>query len=475
MIAPVSTVRNDALHSAHTRRTTDVRRYDGAACSTTAMPARGAFSPRGNLGAALAFFRHPRHRSASMARPTIHAARVVKSVTDTQHEMVLARPEVGGAPNKSHRLWAVPLASIGFVALATVLVATLLTASRFTSIKRPYAIVPASAEQVESHVSFDGPTRYRANGKILFVTIREPQLSLLSWFMFRHDNDINGLTHDDVYGSSTPTQLQVAGQREMNTAQQLAEYTALSKLGFPVNIKPGAIIIDYIICIKNNAANTACAQFAPSGDVLKAGDELVSIDGKAIHIVDDLAAALKAHKPGDKVAVEYKRAGEDDVHKDTIELTSSPDDPTRTLVGFAPFDTRQVSDLPFNVKIALNDVGGPSAGLAFTLTLIDELTPGDLTGGKHIAVTGTIDIDGKVGAIGGLPQKASAVMQTGTKYFIVPASQSADSLAKARAVVGDKVQIIPVKTLDEALAAMTKLGGNGANLDQVGKGYKPTS
>jgi Lon-like protease len=115
-----------------------------------------------------------------------------------------------------------------------------------------------------------------------------------------------------------------------------------------------------------------------------------------------------------------------------VELTASPDDPERTIVGFYPFDTRRV-ELPFELDIDTGSIGGPSAGLAFTLTLIDELTPGELTGGRRVAVTGTIELDGTVGAIGGLRQKASAVAQTGVDVFFVPAAQSDADIAAARA------------------------------------------
>ena len=83
-------------------------------------------------------------------------------------------------------------------------------------------------------------------------------------------------------------------------------------------------------------------------------------------------------------------------------------------------------------------------GLAFTLTLIDQLSEGDLLGGKRVAVTGTIDINSKVGAIGGLTSKASAVLQSGAKYFLVPTAQGEEDIANARKVVGDQVEIIPV-------------------------------
>jgi Lon-like protease len=94
------------------------------------------------------------------------------------------------------------------------------------------------------------------------------------------------------------------------------------------------------------------------------------------------------------------------------------------------------------------------------MTLIDELSPGDLMGGGKVAITGTIDINGNVGAIGGLASKASAVQQIGVKYFLVPTDQGERNIAEARAVVGDDVEIIPVATVDEALAALERIGGD---------------
>ena len=91
--------------------------------------------------------------------------------------------------------------------------------------------------------------------------------------------------------------------------------------------------------------------------------------------------------------------------------------------------------------------------------MIDQLSKGDLLGGKRIAVTGTIDINANVGAIGGLTSKASAVLQSGAKYFLVPTNQGEADIANARKVVGNAVEIIPVATLDEALAALQRIGG----------------
>jgi Lon-like protease len=389
--------------------------------------------------------------------------------------MVLAEPVAAVAPNPKHRYWAVPMAVLPLIVLAAILLSSLYTASRFTTIKRPYAIVPSDAEQVESRLKLEQVPRYPAMGKILFVTIREPQLPLLSWLMFHDDDDIDTKTHDEIFGSSTQQQVAVRGQRQMISAQQSAEYAALSKLGYPIDLKAGDIVIDQIICFKIADDGKSCADEAPSGKVLESDDKLVSLDGVDIKTVDDLVSVLGKHKPDDEVEVKYERPGLDGVQTGTIQLIASPDDASRTIVGFYPFDTTTVGTAPFPIDLNFGGIGGPSAGLALTLTLIDELTPGELTGGNRIAVTGTIDINGKVGAIGGLAQKASAVRQAGAKYFIVPTDQSPESLADARVVVGNDVQIITVATLDEALAAMAKLGGNGNELGTPGKDYTPPS
>jgi PDZ domain-containing protein len=117
-------------------------------------------------------------------------------------------------------------------------------------------------------------------------------------------------------------------------------------------------------------------------------------------------------------------------------------------------------ELPFELSIDTQSIGGPSAGLAFTLTLIDELTEGELTPPGGVAVTGTMSLDGTVGAIGGLRQKASAVAQTGVDVFLVPAAQGEADIAAAQRAAGDDLTIIPVSNLDEALAALRELGGD---------------
>jgi Lon-like protease len=400
----------------------------------------------------------------------------VSSLVDTQQSIVMEDPADVRSLSHRHLIWAIPLAVVGFLGVGAVAVAALLpstlVATKRDCVERDdsnactkkgpsedvrYAIVPADAQPVEPRLSIDGPTTYDSHGEVLFVTVRSPELSLLEWWVGRHNPAVDEKSYDDLYATETPQQQTSRGRRDMRTAKETAEYVALNRLGFDAKLTPGDVIIDELVCLKAGD-DGKCAEHAPSDKLLDPGDQLVELDGHPLSVVDDLAPILAEHQPGDEVSVKYQRDGKE--ASGTIELIAAPDEPTRTIVGFIPGDTAAIS-LPKDIKINIDteSIGGPSAGLAFTLTLIDELSDGDLLGGQRVAVTGTIGIHGEVGPIGGLSSKASAVLQSGAKYFLVPTAQGEVDIAKARLVVGDDVEIIPVASLDEALAALERIGG----------------
>jgi PDZ domain-containing protein len=124
-----------------------------------------------------------------------------------------------------------------------------------------------------------------------------------------------------------------------------------------------------------------------------------------------------------------------------------------------PRDTRTVKT-PFEVGIDTDSIGGPSAGLAFTLALIDELSEGSLSGKTRVAVTGTIDGDESVGAVGAIPQKAIAARDAGAKLFLIPAVQSAEDVAAARRIGGARMRVETVATLQDALDILRGIGGD---------------
>jgi PDZ domain-containing protein len=130
----------------------------------------------------------------------------------------------------------------------------------------------------------------------------------------------------------------------------------------------------------------------------------------------------------------------------------------------APEDRITSFEFPIDVTIDSGNVGGPSAGLAFTLAVLDVLTPGEITGGHRVAATGTMALDGTVGPVGGAAQKAVTVRDAGYEVFLVPS----DELEEVRATVGDDLRVIAVDTLAEALDALDSLGGNAGSLAGTG-------
>ena len=326
----------------------------------------------------------------------------------------------------------------------------------------PFARTPASAQPVDDRIVFgdlgDLAEQYPPQGDIYFVTVTEPTQSLLSWLLGRDEPAIQFLTSEEKFGIQTPEQRRTFALESMRTSEQIAQFVALQRVGFDVEVLPGDVLVEAMVCLVGNEAGTECETWSPSDAVLDPGDRLIEVDGQPVEGVEDLGQILQGRQPGDvlEMLIDRPETGELEVE---VELTASPEDPTRTIVGFYPFDTRRV-ELPFDLDIDTGSIGGPSAGLAFTLTLIDELTPGELTGGGRIAVTGTIELDGSVGAIGGLRQKASAVAQAGVDVFIVPESQGEDDIATARRAGGDELEIITVATIEDALSALEALGGD---------------
>ncbi len=388
-------------------------------------------------------------------------------MTDTTTDIVLTAPR--------NRWWAWVLAAVGLLTLAAIGVASLLPSGIVSSKENqrtgemdptPYALTPASADPVNDRIVFgelpDGVERYDTANDFVFVTVTAPNQSVLSWFAGRDDPAVDFLTEEDKFGARTPSQRREFNLQMMRTAEQEAQYVALTTLGFDVEITPGDVIVQDVLCKVPSDDGGECEEWFPSDEQIDPADRILEADGVTLESVDDLSAVLADREPGDTIDLVIERPGEGQ-ETVTVELSASPDDPERTIVGFVPFDTRAIQ-LPFQVDIETGDIGGPSAGLAFTLAMIDELSPGSLTGDQNVAVTGTINLKGEVGAIGGLAQKVSAVHQNGVRVFLVPASQSEldDPVERQRLEDAGRgqVEIIPVATLDEALAALEELGGD---------------
>ncbi len=397
-------------------------------------------------------------------------------MTDTTDDMVPSELNASHAVIETprNRWWAWMIAGLGVVTLVVIGVASLLPSSLIAEKENqrtgeiqptPYALTPASADPVNDRIVFgelpDGVERYDTSSSFHFVTVTSPSQSVLSWLAGRNDPAIDFLTEEDKFGVRTPSQRRELNLQMMRTAEQEAQYVALTTLGYDVEITPGEVIVRDVIC-KTPDDDGECAEWFPSDEQIDPADRILEADGVPLDSVEDLSGILDDKAPGDTVDLLIDRPSEGE-QLVTVELSASPDDPDRTIIGFFPFDTRAIT-LPFEVDIRTDDIGGPSAGLAFTLAMIDELSPGALTGSQEVAVTGTISLDGSVGAIGGLTQKVSAVHQNGIRIFLVPASQAElddpERLQRLQDAGRGEVEIIPVATLDEAIAVLEELGGD---------------
>jgi PDZ domain-containing protein len=192
---------------------------------------------------------------------------------------------------------------------------------------------------------------------------------------------------------------------------------------------------------------------SPADGKLQPQDVIVAVDGTKLVNPDDVHTLIQKHKPGETVVFTVSRAGKE--QQVSVVTTQSHDSgPSRALVGFLP-GTQNV--FPFDVKIQLDNVGGPSAGMMFALGIIDELSQQDLTGGLKIAGTGTIDATGKVGPIGGVQMKTLAAKRDGATVFLTPADNCADAAKNAPS----GLRLVKVNTLQDALKALDTLRAGG--------------
>ena len=330
---------------------------------------------------------------------------------------------------------------LGFSIAAAVFVCLLIAAAL---IKIPYvAVSPGDASAAESRVQIVGAKAYQDAGRVLFVTVSERDLTILDSAFAWLDPDTEIRRFDEYYGTKSPTQDRQENLKAMNSSKDFATYVALHKLGYPIKVRNGGALV----------ADTVAG--APSSKVLKRNDLIVALDGHDIGLPSDIPLALKGHSVGDVVTLRVRRNGQTAIETVSVALTRRADG--AAIIGIVPAIPATVQfDFPVHVDIGTGAIGGPSAGLAFTLATLDRLTPGSLTGGKIVAVTGTIDLDGNVGPIGGLAQKTIAVLRANADLFIVPKTEMADAVKAAR---GSRLRVVGVTTLDEALSVLQQGGG----------------
>ncbi|HET7385321.1 MAG TPA: PDZ domain-containing protein [Nocardioidaceae bacterium] len=284
-------------------------------------------------------------------------------------------------------------------------------------------------------LSVQGHKVYPDKGQLRLVTVRQTSpdtrvniaIALFAWL----DQTRALFPRDVVYPpDQSVKQVQRQSSVEMVSSQDTATAAALTELGYHYTLYTEVLGV---------------GQGAPADGVLKVHDRIVAVNGVRIHDIRRVTKAVQKSGVGGKVHFTVRRNGR--TRHLTVKTTAAPGHPKHAIVGITigPGYT-----FPFDVQVKLaDDIGGPSAGLIFSLGIYDRLTPGALTGGRTIAGTGTITAKGKVGPIGGIQQKIVAAADAGATLFLVPPANCKEALGAD--VPSDKIRLAKAPSMQSAI------------------------
>ena len=334
-----------------------------------------------------------------------------------------------------------------------VLAAVLISIGVGTSVKVPYyAISPGNTVSVEPLVRVkDGPS-FDPKGEILLCTVSLKRTTIVEALQGWLDPTIDVVPQKEILPPDvSPGKLRDVNLQIMDVSKQQALAVAFEQLGYDV--------------IRGKGAKVASVKKGtPAAPILHKGDVIEAVDGVPTTLDADAIRILRAHQPGDTVRLTIRASGADATHDASVELADNPNLPGHGFLGVVLETDEPSFDFPYEVDVESERIGGPSAGLAFTLEVLDILTEGELTGGRRVAATGTMELDSSVQPVGGVAQKTIAVREAGVDIFLVPKGEE----KLARKMAGDHLRVEPVRNLEDALRILASLGGNGLALDRPG-------
>ena len=357
-------------------------------------------------------------------------------------------------PRRSRRLPRVAL-----IVVAAVLVVAVV-ASRITL--NYYVLSPGNAQSVGALIKVPHARAHRIHGAVLLTDVFLQQVTALSYVSDLFSSDDQVVPTDELVGGGIPpSELTAQGYLEMAQAQAAAKTAALRRLGFHITEHDSGAVI------------AGVASDTPAAGVLKVAQVITAVNGTATPTVCDFVRQLATLGPGQSVTLSVDQdhfsaegvAVSGSSVKKTLRLAKRPSGvasdtgcgirPSSGFLGLS-VQTQQDFDYPFPITIDTAGIGGPSAGLAMTLGLINTLSGGHLTGGRTVAATGTIDEFGNVRDVGGVAQKTIAVERAGATVFLVPPPELGVAKSKADA----SLHVYAVSTLAQALSVLHKLGGD---------------
>jgi PDZ domain-containing protein len=337
-------------------------------------------------------------------------------------------------PRMDPRTWAMVLAGVAAVVLLAVV----------SLLPMPYALMrPGPVVDVLSSpggaplITVEGRETYETSGSLDLLTVRVeggPGTRVSVWEVVRGwlDPAVAVRPTEELFPPEVSQEdVDQQNAQEMVTSQETATVAALDELDVQV---PTTLTV------------AGFTEDSGAASALRDGDVVTSVQGTAVVDLPELRDLLQEIEPGDDVTIGYTRGG---TPAEATFPTSEADGRTVMGVFIDP-----AYDLPFEVSIRIEDIGGPSAGMIFALGIVDKLTPGEMTGGERIAGTGTMDSDGTVGPIGGIQQKLVGADEAGAEWFLAPAGNCDEVVDH----VPDGLRVVRVETLEDARSAVEAIG-----------------
>ena len=357
------------------------------------------------------------------------------------------------SPTRAFPRWLKWFVGIGAVVIAVGIAGSL--------IRLPYyTFSPGSALDLSTRVNISGAKTYPDRGDVMLLFVRErARVNVWSWLQASLDSNIDLEKQQNVTGGQSPKHLDEQAVCDMTQSKISAQVAALTELGYTVKALPGVDIAGFPEGSKTTKTSTGKTTIQtvvfPAENVLFPCDRVTEVDGHKIAHPEDVSKLIGRHRPGTSVSLRIVRAGRTLTVKVPVTEYGG-----KRIIGISAAARFKV---PFAIRIDTSNISGPSAGLAMTLAIVDDLTPGDLTGGKRVAVTGTISPDGTVGQIGAIQQKAITAKAAHAQIFIVPACGNdracSSDLRRLKQRVGKGIDVEPVSTLAQALRVLRKAGG----------------
>lgn len=292
-----------------------------------------------------------------------------------------------------------------------------------------YALGPGPVRAVQPLIRFDGPERHESEGSFVLTSVRFSRLTPFGLVAAWLDPDRDVVHRSTLFPpGETAEEERERAISQMDQSKIDAAYVVLRELtGYPREHGDGVLVESVV---------DGCAA---DGELFP-GDLIHTIDGTEVGTVRQARRAIEAAPSGARLTFRVTVDGEPETVRLIREPCGGSEDP---LVGVS-----LVNSFPFEIRIASGQIGGPSAGLVWALGLYDLMTPGDLTGGRTIAGTGALLLDGSVRPIGSLDEKAVAAADAGAEVLLLPEA----NLEEARELTGSGLELVPVASFAEALA-----------------------